>query len=224
MSSPDKRALALPFVRFVVVLALLVAPWPWVGFHFVDTVGSVTTTLADPMFAASNVTFALRSPMPKEQQPEWWGVIAVKRDSFPDGSKRNAGAIDLRRAGYLQLATFIALAAGWPPSGIWRCLMAGLLAALFVTAILAVPILDFLSSIEVVHLGGFAFVVALIRRALIAPPGMVYAGPGLVWLAVRGGSAAQWLARIASPTDRQSPAALSVLRRRDRHTKRAAGR
>jgi hypothetical protein len=221
MSLTDKGGLALPLVRFVIVLALLVAPWPGVGRYFVDAVGSLTTALADPMFAASNVTFALRSPMPQEQQPEWRGVIAVKRDSFPDGPKRNLGAIDLRRAGYLQLATFIALAAGWPPSGIRRSLMAGLLAAFFLTAILAVPILDFLSSIEVVHLGGFAFVVALIRRALVAPPGMAYAGPGLVWLAVRGGSAAEWLARIASPTDRQRPAVVPALRPRGRHARRA---
>jgi len=182
--SPNRRAIALALARFVVVLGLLVAPWPGLARTFTDAVGTVATAIADPFFTSSNVTFRLRSPVPAEQQPEGWGVIEVKQD-FPEGPKRHAGAIDLRRVGYLQVATFIALAAGWPPRGGRRWARAALAVGAIVAATIAVPILDYLGDVGVIHMGAFIRgVVALVRRALVAAPGMAYAIPGLTWLAL----------------------------------------
>lgn len=177
------RSLAPSIARFVAVLALLIAPWPALGSVFVDGVGSVVTAAADPVFASSNVSFRLRAPRPSEQQPDWRGVIDVKRD-LPDGPVRNAGAIDLRRVGYLQLAAFIALAAGWPPVGLRRRLWSLAVAVAIVSTVIAIPIIDFLSEVGVVALGPWlGTAISLARRALVAAPGMAYAVPGLAWLA-----------------------------------------
>jgi hypothetical protein len=150
----------------------------------VGSVGTIATAIADPLLAASNVTLVLRSPTPAEHLPEWDGVIDVKQD-FPEGSVRHAGAIDLRRAGYLQLATFIALAAAWPSRRRRRGAAAACVAFAVVSMVIAVPVLDFLAGIGAVHLGAcLGTATSLARRALVAAPGMAYALPGLVWLAV----------------------------------------
>jgi len=165
----------------------MIAPWPGLGPLFADVVGATATAIADPFFARSNVTLTVRPPRPEEHQPKWRGVIDVKQD-FPDGPARHAGAIDLRRSGYLQLATFIALAAAWMPKGRRRILAAVGVAAAVVSTVVAVPIFDFLVQVDVVHLGaGSATLVSLARRILVGAPGMAYAVPGIVWLALAGG-------------------------------------
>jgi hypothetical protein len=189
LSSPS---LASSIGRFVVAYALLIAPWPSLGHAFVERVGSMATAIADPFFASSNVTFALRAPQSSEHQPDWRGVIDVKRD-LPEGPVRNAGAIDLRRVGYLQLAAFISLAAGWPPVGLRRGLGSVAAAMTVVSAVIAISIVDFLSDARVVALGPWlATAVSLARRTLVAAPGTAYAVPGLAWLAIT---------RLPSPFD-----------------------
>jgi hypothetical protein len=144
----------------------------------------VATAFADPFFTASNVTFTLRSPVPIEKLPDWRAVIDVRQD-FPDRPKRDAAAIDLRRAGWLQLATFVALAAAWPPRGRRRIVLAASVAFAIVSTCIAVPVVDYLAQVGAVHLGTLlGGVLALVRRALIAAPGMAYAVPGLAWLAL----------------------------------------
>jgi hypothetical protein len=180
------RSIGASLARFVLAFALMVAPWPGLGRGFTDAVGAIATAIADPISAASNVTFVLRSPKPVERQPDWRAVISVRQD-FPDGPVDHAGAIDLRRAGYLQLATFVALAAAWPPRGRRRLLLAVAITFAMVSAAIALPILAFLSSIDVVHLGERSgTLVSLASRALVAAPGMAFACPGLAWLAVTG--------------------------------------
>jgi hypothetical protein len=170
--------------RFVAVFALLAAPWPGLARAYADTVGSIATALADPFFASSNVTFALRAPFPEQHLPEWSGVIQVKRD-LPEGPVRNAGAIDLRRAGYLQLATFVCLAAAWPAAWQRRKLAATTVALAVLATVTWAPVLDYLVQIGAVQAGDWgATAVALVRRALVAAPGMVYAVPALAWVAV----------------------------------------
>lgn len=181
---PARRSLAASLGRFGVVLAILIAPWPGLGRAFVDSVGMAATALADAVSVTSNVSFTLRSARPSERQPEWRGVIDVKQD-LPDGPVRHAGIIDLRRVGYLQLATFLSLAAAWPPRTV-RCLLGSVsLAVGIVAAVIAVPVFDFLSDAGVIPLGAWVGgALSLARRALVAPPGMAYAIPGLAWLAM----------------------------------------
>jgi len=183
--SPARRSLALAVARFVVAFAILVAPWPGLGRAFTEAAGAVATAVADPFFGASNVTFVLRAPVPSEGLGDWRGVVDVKQD-FPEGPVRHAGAIDMRRAGYLQLVTFLSLAAGWPPRRPSRALLAVVMAALVVASTLGVAALDFLCGVGAVQAWAwFATAVALARRALVGAPGMAYAIPGLVWLALR---------------------------------------
>jgi hypothetical protein len=184
---PPDRSIAAALARFFLAFALMVAPWPGLGSAFAEAVGAIATAAADPISAASNVTFLLRSPKPSENQPEWRAVVSVRQD-FPDGPVDHAGAIDLRRAGYLQLVTFVALAAAWPPRGWPGALLATAIALAIVATAIALPILAFLSPIGVVHLGPWLqTLLSLASRALVAAPGMAFAIPGLAWLAVRGG-------------------------------------
>ena len=178
------RATAFAIARFVVGFAFLAAPWPGLDAAFVGAVGAVATAVADPLTASSNVTFVLRPARAVEEQPAWRGVISVRQD-LPDGPVSHAGAIDLRRAGYLQLATFASLALAWPPKSRRRALLAGAVAFGIVAATVAVPIFAFLSTLGVASLPGVDALVSLAARALVAAPGMAYAVPGLAWLAAR---------------------------------------
>jgi len=191
----DRTSMTASLVRFVLVFCVLVAPWPGLGRAFTDFVGAVATAVADPLSASSNVTFSLRSPLPTERLPDWRGVIAVRQDT-PDGPVNHAGAVDLRRAGYLQLAAFAALAAAWPPRGRTRALCAACAALVVVAMTVSVPVVDFLVPIGAVHLWGWlGTAVRLAARALVAAPGMAYALPGLTWLAVAepGGGLQGWV-------------------------------
>ena len=202
-AGPLARALA----RFALVFALCVAPWPGLGRAFVAAVGAVATAIADPLSAASSVTLVVRAAQPAEARPEWDAVLAVSQD-HPDGPVARAGAIDLRRAGYLQLATFAALAAAWPPRG-RRPILLGVAAGLSVVSIaVALPVLAFLGSVGAVHLG-FALTtpIALASRALVAAPGMAYAIPGLAWVSVCGARTSvlpSLVARRTAPGERES--------------------
>ncbi len=181
------RPIAASVLRFVLAFAVVAAPWPGLGRVFTSTVGAIATAIADPVSMDSNVTFLLRSPKPSEDLPDWRAVIAVRQD-FPDGPLDHSGAIDLRRAGYLQLATFVALAAAWPPKGRRRVLVAAAAALAIVGTAIALPIFAFLSPLGVVHLGpSLQALLSLASRALVAAPGMAFAIPGLAWLAVSGG-------------------------------------
>jgi hypothetical protein len=181
-------------VRFVVAFAFIIAPWPGLGSLFVSCVGATATAIADPVFSSSNVTLTVRSPLPEEHQPDWRGVIDVKQDS-PDGPVKHAGAMDLRRSGYLQLATFIALAAAWMPKGRRRALTGACVVAGVVSTVVAIPIIDFLAQIDAVHLGAASgTLVSLARRTLVGAPGMAYAVPGIAWLALT-----RWSMHPAAP-------------------------
>jgi hypothetical protein len=185
--SRGKRSLAAALGRLSVVFALLLAPWPAVGPAWVGVVGSMVTTVMDPLFDSSNVTFRLRSPEPVEHLSEWQGVIDVKQD-FPDGPVRHAGAIDLRRAGYLQWVTFLALAAAWPLRRPRSWILAVAIAGAIVGGLIGVAVLDFLSDLGAIHGGSLvAMVLSLSRRALIGAPGMAFAVPGIVWLLLHQG-------------------------------------
>jgi hypothetical protein len=206
------RPVAALALRFVLAFALAAAPWPGLGRAFVAGVGAIATAVADPLSSDSNVTFLLRPPKPSENQPEWHAVIAARQD-FPDGPSDHAGAIDLRRAGYLQLATFVALAAAWPPKGRRRALAAAAVASAIVAAAIAIPILAFLSPLGVVHLGPWLqTLLSLASRALVAAPGMAFAIPGLAWVAVCGGPLVPGIERAppsasgkATPQARRQP-------------------
>jgi hypothetical protein len=181
---PASHPLLAVAARFAVVFAVLAAPWPGLAHAYTDAVGSIATALADPLLSATNVSFTLRSPAPQEHLPEWRGVIQVKQD-LPEGPVRNAGAIDLRRSGYLQLVTFLCLAAAWPAAWRRRKLAAATVAFAVVAATTGASVLDYLVQIGAVQPGaGGATALALVRRALVAAPGMAYAVPALAWVGV----------------------------------------
>jgi hypothetical protein len=180
----DRRALLVALGRFVLAFALLACPWPGLGRAYADVVGSLATAAADPFFQSGNVTFVLRAPTPDEQVPDWRGVIQVKQD-LPEGPVRQKGAIDLRRAGYLQLVTFLCLAVAWPAAWRDRKLLAAGVALLVVGTVTGVSIVDYLVQVGAVDAGHWgSTLLALARRALVGAPGMAYAVPALAWIAV----------------------------------------
>jgi len=181
---PASRSRVFAIARFAAAFAILIFPWSGLGRAFVDAVGAAATAVADPITASSNLSVTVRSARPNENQPDWCGIIDVKRD-FPEGPVRQAGALDLRRAGYLQFATFLSLAAGWPPKSGRRALIASAVVVGVVSAVIAVPIFDFLRELGIASFGAWGgAMVALVRRALVAAPGMAYAIPGMAWVAI----------------------------------------
>jgi hypothetical protein len=177
----ERRAL-MALLRFVLVYALAIAPWPGLGRAWVGVVGAIATSIADPFFASTNVTFSLRASRPEEQPSAWSGIIEVRQD-LPDASSHHAGAIDLRRAGYVQFVTFAALAIAWPPRTRRRAWLALAGCVVVVTGAVGMPILAFLAPLGAVHPGSlFGAAIALASRGLVGAPGMAYAVPGVVWV------------------------------------------
>jgi hypothetical protein len=194
MHGLERRA-AMALVRFALVYAVAIAPWPGLGRAWGGAIGAIATSIADPFFASTNVTFSLRASGPGDPTSEWTGIIELRQD-LPDTSSHNAGAIDLRRCGYVQFVTFAALAIARPPRTRRRAWIALGASVVVVAGSVGMPILAFIAPLGAVHPGAFfGAAIALASRALVAAPGMSYAVPGVVWVLTAFGL--EPLARVA---------------------------
>jgi hypothetical protein len=195
---PDQRSTRASFVRFFVVLALLIAPWPGLGRTVCKVVGTIVTSVADPLLASTNITLLCRATRASDGLPEWDAVLSVRQDS-PDGPEDHGGAMDMRRAGYLQAGTWLALVAGWPPRGGRRVLRSLSIFAAILLIVVALPIVTFLMSAGVLDASAVVeSLVSLASRALVGAPAMAYAVPGLAWLfLVQGVPLQDLIAKVA---------------------------
>lgn len=183
-----RRAFASFPGRSLLILIVLLVPWPGLGRTFASVVvGLNQAVLGD---ASSQVQLSFRLPRPGEAAGPW-EMFAVARER--DGKQWVATAVDTRRAGYLHDATFVALTLATPAR---RTTKAWIL-AIGLGALQLVPLLPALAFFSSATSGVQVFassslwhwLIEIAYRCLVAAPGMAYASGGLLWLLL-----VRWLA------------------------------
>lgn len=190
--APDAETWLSPRVHFVLRFAsLLVLGWvSWPGLG--NWVGRVCSALANPLAGP-----LARSPETLEFRPEGPDTSFNAILSVTNASGVYQELLwDLRRTPYLPVLVFMALCAALP----WKRVAPRLLVAALGLTIL--PLLSGLrlllaisseSPIRLLELpSAVEFVLNMACRALVLPPGMAYAVPALLWLAL-----SWWLDREA---------------------------
>lgn len=177
-----KQLWAKPLVRVALILALLHLPWPGLGHAFVSYFGAVAPPLLG-VWSAPGLDIQLTPA--EASSGKSWSVTFDARD--PNTGHRAQAELDLRRAAWVPFCVFIALLAGMPirrPRR--RLLVAGIgLALLHLLTLL--PFLAFFGGERagLFPLGSVTHTIAVVaQRALLAPPGMAYAVPALLWFAL----------------------------------------
>jgi hypothetical protein len=174
------RALTSPPARFLLALALLLPPWPAIGRAYGRAVGAWTDLTLSP--AAAPVKLRFTVPAADDPGGSSWEL----RVHAEDPSGRYVGTVlDLRRSGYIASAVFAALALATPLRWKQRLVLMG--AGLAILQLLPLlPLLSFFSGklpVRAFQLGAAtSAAVEIAYHALVAPPGMAYAVPALLWL------------------------------------------
>jgi hypothetical protein len=167
--------------RGLALFALFVLPWPGLGPAYCGFIGGwAAATLGDP---GSSVTLRF-TPGPAASPPgQPWGLRVHAEDAV---TGRFVGtALDLRRAGYMQSAAFAALVLVTKLR--WSRRLAILFGGLATLQLLPLlPLLSFFSGklpVQAFHFGAIAAaMVDIAYHALVAPPGMAFALPAMLWL------------------------------------------
>jgi hypothetical protein len=156
---------------------LFALPWPGLSALYTNAL----STGFDAVFGDSGPPVEVRfQGAPSSSEP--WEVHT--RVTETETGRSFETGLDVRRTGYLPAAVFLALVlASRLPT---RRKLLALAAGLCVLHLLSwLPLLSFFSGrlpIVVFHLGTFARVVVdVLYRALVAPLGMTYAAPVLLW-------------------------------------------
>jgi hypothetical protein len=179
--SPRARAILVRAARAAIVAAVLLAPWPGLGRAYAATFGAVATTIARPTVGPSDVTVSMTAASATARHREWSLMIHV--DDSATGAPKHLGAVDVRRAGYLQIAFFLVAAAAFPLAG-WRRFVPVLLGGVVLLSMLGwLPVLTYLATKHVITLGAVSFsILAVLQRSLAGAPGMAIVVPCLLWL------------------------------------------
>jgi hypothetical protein len=218
----DRRAL-----RFVFIASLLVFPWPFTGRAYGRLVAAVASSVLAGLVDDS-VAWQPGSCVGGEVAPHDSWQLPVRAQDRVSGQVVVA-ALDLRRSGYLAGALLVALALATSLSWSRRWLLVASGCAL--AALL--PLLPLLSLFSG-HLPIVAFPLGPVERqvadhayrSLVAPPGMAYAVPGLLWLLLVWLSDRQSVARAMARLLRApaEPARSATYRARGRPARPAPGR
>lgn len=180
-----KRRIAAFVCAFACVfggLALLRGPGP----AFTRAHLALGNALVASLHLASGTRLYFRASDAELTEKPWQAVLRVEPLTPERGI---AIPIDLRSLVYLPLAAFVALAVAVPLRSVRAHLLlvfSGLvILEPLLLSLIAVPLISFLGGLGPVH----AFAVSramqvllqLVYRALVAPPGMAYALPLLLW-------------------------------------------
>jgi hypothetical protein len=160
---------------------VLLLPWPGLGRAYTGTFGAVATVLARPFFSGDDVALSLTASNAAARNREWSLMVHV--DDAATGAPKHLGAVDLRRAGYLQIAFFLVAAAAFPLAD--RRRFAGVLlgGVVLLSTLGWLPVLMYLATKHVIHFGALLFsMLAVAQRSLAGAPGMAIVVPGLLWL------------------------------------------
>jgi hypothetical protein len=187
---PPKRELAWFLIRLAGLLGLFMYPWPGAGHAYGRAAGALgNILLGDP---SSHPAALLHFDAPTDAPDASAGdEYATELRAF----SRTTGEaltvpIDLRTLTYVPSAVFVALTLA---STIWvglrgiTVLLAGLaLLHAFLLISLVVPLLLFFADPQPMQLLELStplrWIMNIFYRSLVAPPGMIYAVPALIWL------------------------------------------
>lgn len=178
-----RRLLARGPIRFVLLLALFLPPWPATGRMYGGFVGALADgVLSDEL---SPVRFRFGPAPGAKLDPGPWH-LRVRADDGETGRFIET-SLDLRRSGYVASAMFAALVLATPLGWTWR--LAALAGGLALWQLLPlVALLSFFSGKLAVQAFDLAapvrWFVEIAYRALVAAPGMAYGAPLLLWLAL----------------------------------------
>jgi hypothetical protein len=175
-----RRALTGPLARRLVLAALLLPPWPALGHVYGRYVAWLFATVTEA--ANPSVTLTVDGAAPNGSA---WKLPLHAEDTVTGAYLTTT--LDLRRSAYLASAIFLvlALSTALPRRNKAKAaLLAGGLLPLQLLPLL--PLFFFFSGPLRVHafqLSGFSrWVVDVAYHALVAPLGMAYAVPVLLWL------------------------------------------
>ena len=175
------RTLTSRPARFVALLTVLMLPWPGLGPTYARAVGAIARTAT----SGANPSVTLRFTVPDAGGPAGgsWRLDVFAEDTVTGQYVQTA--LDLRRGGYIASAVFVALALATRT----RPRKKLILLACGVSVLQLLPLLPLLSffsgklPVRVFDLGAAANVlIEIAYHTLVAPPGMAYAVPALLWL------------------------------------------
>jgi hypothetical protein len=186
---PKRRELWGFFFAFVCVFGGLALPSPGIGPLYTRAHAALANRLVDGKTFERGVTLHFEAKE-EDLDPHPWQLTLTVRE--PTRAQPVLVPIDLRTLLFLPLAAFIGLALAAPLGSARRnarVLGQGLL--ILVPALLlltALPLLSFLGGTGPVRAFQLApalhLAVQTVYRALVAPPGMMYALPLLLWWAL----------------------------------------
>jgi hypothetical protein len=180
VNRPERRALIVFGIRFVVVFTVLLLPVPWLPDTYVTLMGGATNAMLAIADAGATVSVRFEPPVRIVQEGSWKANLRVEdRQAWRSTSFR----LDMRSFSYRPFATFVALTAATSIQGARRrlALWAGGLLCMFVVtnSFAALPLLS-----RFAIAGAFGELPGLLVRTLYqatATPVMVYLLPLLVW-------------------------------------------
>ena len=175
------------WVRLGVFLPLLLWPWNLLGLVYAADVGALGATLVTSTQSRVEVRFGdtrtSAGPTQAATSTDPWQLLLYAEDT-ESGNFVNT-SLDLRRSGYVALATFVALTCAARLRMRHKLFLLSIgIPALHVLPIL--PLISFLSGklpVTVFHLSaGPQFAIETAYRVLVAPPAMAFAVPSLLWI------------------------------------------
>jgi hypothetical protein len=184
---PVPRDVRGRLARFVLLLTLLMLPWPGLGRFYAGAIAGLASTA----LGNANANVTLRFTVPATATPvvagQPWQLNVFAEDTITGQFVQTA--LDARRSGYIASAVFVALALATPVR--WSRRLGVLLVGLALLQTLPLlPLLSFFSGklpVRVFDLGAVArSIIEIAYHTLVAPPGMAYAVPGLLWLLLVG--------------------------------------
>lgn len=187
VSMPRPRPALWFALRFACLLSLFMYPWPLVGELYSDAAGA----LGNLLLGDASATLHFGRP---ERATELAGdrFSTELRARAPDMLVPVRVPIDLRTLTFIPTVVFLALtlaAPVWKSSRGITVLVLGLFVLHgFLIASITIPLVLFFADPQPMHLLDIGttmrHVLDVVYRSLVAPPGMAYAVPILLWLSL----------------------------------------
>lgn len=176
---PNRRRFLLSFGgRTVLLLTLMLLSWPGLGHAFAAFLSALSNPLASLLF-----TRPAGLHLSPEGPADSWNALLTVTNANEQAQQL---LWELRRTPYLPMAVFTALTLGFP-LGRWRARL--MMLGVGLATLQALPVMRLLvliggdSPVQLFELPALMQTLVMVAvRALVLPPGMAYAVPGLLWL------------------------------------------
>ena len=212
---PPKKVVVVLLLRFTGALTVLLVPWPGLEQAYGRTMSAIGNVLVgeQPIGTGAYLHFDAAPPSARSQDPSN-EAYAIELSARRVGTRSTVRVpIDLRTLTFVPTAVFLALALASPT---WKSargpiiFVSGLLSLqLFLLGSIAVPLLLFFSNPRPMQLlqlhPAVAHVLDVAYRSLVAPPGMAFAIPGLLWVVLMWMIPARSTASVAAVAPEPSP-------------------